>query len=269
MKSLRIFIPIEPLPKERPRLGRFNNTYTPPKTSKYEKILKTYFQEVWGNDAPPMQGAIMADVCFYLTRPKSVPKKKEYPDTKPDLDNLEKSLFDALDFTFSDTNRKIARENKKINLLNEGMPKSQHKPLLPKIENGRIIDNDSRIVYKISQKVYYDTTDKTEPGIEIFLREISGLQISRGLTTPIAVVFTGNNHNVSLCQKLTSVLLTKKYLPIFLDIIEKEISEYTIETLKLTEGLCVVDTGKSDNDRLKETIEKAELLSKKVFKMKL
>lgn len=40
---------------------------------------------------------LSVEATFYLLKPKSRPKKCKYPDRKPDHDNLEKALYDALE----------------------------------------------------------------------------------------------------------------------------------------------------------------------------
>jgi len=41
-------------------------------------------------------GETLVDIWFWLRRPKSVPKRRLYPITKPDRDKLERSTHDAL-----------------------------------------------------------------------------------------------------------------------------------------------------------------------------
>lgn len=279
MKTFKLFIPIEPVPKARPRLGKAGNTYTPKKTSDYERKLKSFFEEAWKKDTPPMEGPIMAEVWFYVTRPKSVPKKRRYPDTKPDLDNFEKAVFDALDFYYSDKNRKIAKENRKIEAINEGLPKDSKKMLIPKVENGRIIDNDSRIVSKITHKRFYDTAGKTGPGIEILLKEMDpdndnrGKENPDGVQTPLAVIFSGE-YSIKQQQAVAQGLLKKNYCPLFLDTGEhpQKITRYTAEILKLADALCILDNSKSKenlNTKLEKTIQLAERFDKEIFRLKL
>ena len=44
----------------------------------------------------PMTGPISATMVFTLLRPASAPKKRLWPDRKPDIDKLSRSTFDAL-----------------------------------------------------------------------------------------------------------------------------------------------------------------------------
>lgn len=44
----------------------------------------------------PFQGPLTVELRFYLPRPKSAPKSREWPTTRPDLDKLARSVLDAL-----------------------------------------------------------------------------------------------------------------------------------------------------------------------------
>jgi crossover junction endodeoxyribonuclease RusA len=44
----------------------------------------------------PEEGPVAVVVTFWLTRPKSAPKRRTLPDRKPDLDKLARSTLDAL-----------------------------------------------------------------------------------------------------------------------------------------------------------------------------
>lgn len=43
------------------------------------------------------EGALKATLTFTRTRPRSLPKRVDYPVTRPDLDNMSKKLLDALE----------------------------------------------------------------------------------------------------------------------------------------------------------------------------
>lgn len=45
---------------------------------------------------PLFDGPLLADVTFWLPRPKSAPKWRIWPDRKPDIDKLTRHVFDAL-----------------------------------------------------------------------------------------------------------------------------------------------------------------------------
>jgi Holliday junction resolvase RusA-like endonuclease len=271
MKNLRMFIPIVPIAKARARVTRTGHAYTPKETAEYEAKLKKYFEAAWGRETTPMSGPIMVEAWFYMPRPKSVPKKKIFPDTKPDIDNLEKAVYDALDFHCGEENRRIAKQNKIITAKNEELPESSHIPLVPRIDYGKVIDNDSRIVSKISHKRYFDSAGKPSPGVEIVVRQIDSENITNSsIVTPIAAIFTGE-YDEEYCRKVRKALMLKNYCPIFLDIGEdkREASKYTSEVLKITELLCVIENHRDTvkNPKLDKTISIAEVLGKEIFKL--
>lgn len=99
-------IPGVPVGKGRPkfaRRGNFVTTYTPEKTAIYENLVK-----VKAEDA--MQGrriidsAVSVAISIYVTPPASWSLKKQrealagsvYPTSKPDVDNVIKGIFDAM-----------------------------------------------------------------------------------------------------------------------------------------------------------------------------
>lgn len=43
-----------------------------------------------------LDGPLDVDITFRLQRPKSAPRRRLYPDTKPDLDKLNRAILDAL-----------------------------------------------------------------------------------------------------------------------------------------------------------------------------
>ena len=108
-----------PVAKGRPRLGRYG-TYTPKKTQEYEEYVKMCWLAKYGSIKPSEQ-SLEVDIVFYLPIPKSVNKKKraEMLDgkikhtKKPDIDNLIKSVLDALNgIAYSDDSKiiKVAAE---------------------------------------------------------------------------------------------------------------------------------------------------------------
>lgn len=110
MKNTRTFIvPGIPVQKSRPRVGKFG-TYTPEKTVNYENLVKVCYTEEHGQEER-LQGALVLTARFYFPVPKSYSKKrkerikegKELFVKSPDLDNLMKSVADALnDIAYED-----------------------------------------------------------------------------------------------------------------------------------------------------------------------
>ena len=108
-----------PVAKGRPRLGRYG-TYTPKKTQEYEEYVKMCWVAKYGSIQPSEQ-SLEVNIVFYLPIPKSVNKKQraEMLDgkikhtKKPDIDNLIKSVLDALNgIAYSDDSKiiKVAAE---------------------------------------------------------------------------------------------------------------------------------------------------------------
>lgn len=103
--SVTFHVDLDPVPKGRPKfskIGGFVRTYTPKKTSDYEAQVKAIAQSAMTRE--PLETPLAAFLYFRLPIPKSYPKKRiaaclagsEKPTKKPDLDNLAKSVLDAL-----------------------------------------------------------------------------------------------------------------------------------------------------------------------------
>jgi len=78
-------IPLKPVPKERPRLGRMG-VFTPTKTKRAEADLKYYFNKI----PDLMTGPISIKIIFCYKA-----KKHGWKTTRPDFDNLAKLVADA------------------------------------------------------------------------------------------------------------------------------------------------------------------------------
>lgn len=99
-------VPGEPRGKGRPKASRLPNgvrMYTDGKTVAYEGLVAHEARLVM-DGRPPMGGAVSVEIQATLTPPKSKPKKIQAamlsgrirPTTKPDLDNLAKSILDGM-----------------------------------------------------------------------------------------------------------------------------------------------------------------------------
>lgn len=95
-----------PVGKQRPRFRRFGNfvsTYTDAKTKSYETLVKEAATKAMGS-SPPLEGPVRFDCIVMLPVPKSYSKKRsmdclmgrEWPLKKLDLDNIIKSVSDAM-----------------------------------------------------------------------------------------------------------------------------------------------------------------------------
>ena len=101
---------IEPQPKERPKArvvtakGKkpFAQIYTPKTTAEYEQKVANAWKTANGDQ--PFEGPVVVRMVIGLPIPKSISKKrreamlamKERPTKTPDVDNLAKSIMDAL-----------------------------------------------------------------------------------------------------------------------------------------------------------------------------
>lgn len=104
MRPFTIYFPFEPIPKARPRFTRFGKAYTPKRTQDYEKAIADYFKE--NPDVPKFEKdiPIAVNLVFGMGVPKSIPKSRTAAmlegiikhTKRPDLDNLQKAVLDAL-----------------------------------------------------------------------------------------------------------------------------------------------------------------------------
>lgn len=95
MAYYSIYVPGEPVAKARPRVGKQNHIYTPKKTLAHESKIREEWRENYLD--PPSKNLVSLSIRFYLTRPKKIPKDfPEYPGKRPDIDNLIKTVLDAL-----------------------------------------------------------------------------------------------------------------------------------------------------------------------------
>ena len=86
--------------KARPRVYN-GHAFTPKDTVNYENWVKLCYQQQGGE---LLQGSIRANIIAYYKIPKSYSKKrvqairegKEYPQKKPDADNIAKIILDSL-----------------------------------------------------------------------------------------------------------------------------------------------------------------------------
>jgi len=101
--KISLTIPGEPKAKQRPKWFK-HGTYTPEKTVSYESYIKELFAIKYP-DFIPIESALTAHLWAGLTIPKSVSKKKEgmmklgiiKPTKRPDVDNILKTVMDALE----------------------------------------------------------------------------------------------------------------------------------------------------------------------------
>ena len=100
---IRFFIPGTPVPQARPRFTRQGWAYEPKTCKDYKKAVAQAARIAWG-DCEPLDGPVEVALIFVLPIPKSWPLKRRdaaragtlLPLKKPDGDNLEKLVLDAL-----------------------------------------------------------------------------------------------------------------------------------------------------------------------------
>jgi len=105
-RSVTFTFNIEPTGKGRPRgrvamskaTGRqFVQEYTPAPTAHAEAVIRAQVKAEGGGEFFESGLPLRAVIEFVLPRPPSVPKRRVWPVTKPDLDNTEKLVEDALE----------------------------------------------------------------------------------------------------------------------------------------------------------------------------
>ena len=134
---MKILIPIEPKPQSRPRAtirGRHAAVYEDPKMMKWRKQVTDYIKENY--DGHYFDGAIRVEVTFYMKAPQNVSKKPSerakdkakqlyskyiserlWHEKKPDLDNLEKALYDSIskaEIIWKDDNLIVEHTTRKV-----------------------------------------------------------------------------------------------------------------------------------------------------------
>ncbi len=104
--SVSFFVPGQPVGKGRPRASRTGKgirMHTPEKTASYENLVATAAHGAM-RGAAPIQGACHVDMDIRLMVPMSWSAKRRnqaleglvFPTKKPDLDNILKAVFDAI-----------------------------------------------------------------------------------------------------------------------------------------------------------------------------
>lgn len=98
-------------PQGKARARTFHNSksdkmssVTPEKTVLYENLIKTCFQQKYGQKRFSDDAYVVANILAYFEPPKSISKKKRaemlegkiWPAKKPDSDNIAKVVLDAL-----------------------------------------------------------------------------------------------------------------------------------------------------------------------------
>ena len=99
-KKIKLVIPMPPVSKARPRFAN-GHAYTPAKTRRYEEAVRNIARMAINS---ALTGAIRLYIYFYMPIPKSWSKTKKSlaingelrPTSRPDIDNLAKTILDSL-----------------------------------------------------------------------------------------------------------------------------------------------------------------------------
>lgn len=118
--KIKLVVPGKAQAKERPRLGKYG-TYTPYKTKNYENWIRTLFIQNYPL-MKPLESPLKVSIVLNVDIPTSISKKKQeemrkgliLPTKKPDVDNVAKSILDALNkIAYRDDKQIISLEIKK------------------------------------------------------------------------------------------------------------------------------------------------------------
>lgn len=114
MKEIKFTVFGQPVAKGRPIFGN-GHAYTPEKTVNYEQLVKVSYLQT--ERVKFMDGQLKAELKIYFAIPKSTSKKLRAmminnvvrPTKKPDIDNVEKAIFDALNgFAYNDDSQIVS-----------------------------------------------------------------------------------------------------------------------------------------------------------------
>lgn len=119
-ETMEFIVEGKPQGKARPRFScKSGAVYTPSKTMKYEKTIREAFDRANYEeliDYDP-SGYIFIRIDAYFPIPKSWTKKKKadalagdiYPTGKPDIDNIQKAVLDALNGSAYDDDKQVVK----------------------------------------------------------------------------------------------------------------------------------------------------------------
>jgi Holliday junction resolvase RusA-like endonuclease len=102
---VKFTVPGEPVGKQRPRVNTFTRkAYTPEKTESYESWVRMCYLQDYKDTKFPDDAFLCITIQAFFDMPKSVSNVKKQkmikgqirPTKKPDLDNIEKAICDAL-----------------------------------------------------------------------------------------------------------------------------------------------------------------------------
>lgn len=106
-----------PVPKGRPRLSAHGHMHTPPSTAKFERQVRKAVQRKWGKRVAPVGASIEVFIKVDRAVPLSWSKKRiiealssgEPPQGPGDLDNIAKSILDAINGVIFEDDKQVSR----------------------------------------------------------------------------------------------------------------------------------------------------------------
>jgi Holliday junction resolvase RusA-like endonuclease len=113
LRQVKFSVVGTPVPKSRPRVvtkGKRRFAYTPKRVKEWEDIVR---EEARMHFERPFDWPVVVSIVFLMPRPKS--RRLDYwVTTTPDLDNLEKSVLDALnEVAYTDDKLVVAKSSSK------------------------------------------------------------------------------------------------------------------------------------------------------------
>lgn len=121
MYSIVFSVEGEPVAKARPRMTRTGHVYTPKKTADAEERIRNAFLKKIKKADIPKDAKVELMIDFFFTPPKSAGLKKceemyfTGRDKKPDIDNLCKTVMDALNgIAFKDDSQIVKLRANKV-----------------------------------------------------------------------------------------------------------------------------------------------------------
>jgi Holliday junction resolvase RusA-like endonuclease len=111
-----------PVPKARARVvtrGKRRFAFTPKKVKEWETVVK---EEAVKHFERPFAWPVVVSLIFYMPRPKSR-RLDFWVTTTPDLDNLEKSVLDALNEVAYDDDKLVVAKSSSKRYVTDGPPR--------------------------------------------------------------------------------------------------------------------------------------------------
>jgi Holliday junction resolvase RusA-like endonuclease len=113
LRRVRFEVTGQPVPKSRPRVvtkGKRTFAYTPKRVREWEDLVR---EEAGKHFERPFDWPVVVSMVFHMERPESR-RLDFWVSTTPDLDNLEKSVMDALNgLAYTDDRLVVAKSSSK------------------------------------------------------------------------------------------------------------------------------------------------------------